>query len=244
MKVLILSDIHANLEALEAVLADAEGDFERIWFLGDAVGYGPDPGPCMDLLRQLEPEFWLAGNHDWAALGRIDLSTFNPEARYAAEWTGEQLDAEQRARLEALEPRLDRRDLDLCLVHGSPRHPIWEYILDAGVAAECFADFETDACLFGHTHVPVIYEEGVDGAARLPHEVGSAVDLKGLRFLANPGSVGQPRDGDPRASYALFDLEARSWELRRVEYEIEAVQAKIRAAGLPERLAARLDFGW
>ena len=244
MVVLILSDIHANLEALEAVLDHARDGYEDLWFLGDAIGYGPDPEACVQRLRALEPAIWLAGNHDWAALGKLDSTTFNPEARFAAEWTGRQLSESSRAFLEDRLPRLDRPEQDLTLVHGSPRHPIWEYILDAGVAASCFAAFETMACLFGHTHVPVVYEEGVDGAARLRYQPGEWLSLEGSRFLANPGSVGQPRDGDARASYALLDLER--WKLRfeRVDYDIASVQTKIRAAGLPERLAARLDFGW
>jgi predicted phosphodiesterase len=245
MRVLVLSDIHANLEALEAVLDDAaKAGYGRIWFLGDAVGYGPDPNACLDRLLALEPEVWLAGNHDWAALGRLDLGTFNPEARHAAEWTDRELRADLRAFLETVEPRQVLPDLDLCLVHGSPRHPIWEYILDAGVAADCFGSFDASLCFFGHTHVPVVYEEGVDGALRLDYRLDEPLPLADLRILANPGSVGQPRDGDARASYALFDPETRQFRIRRVAYDIAAVQAKIEAAGLPPRLAARLDYGW
>jgi diadenosine tetraphosphatase ApaH/serine/threonine PP2A family protein phosphatase len=243
MTILLISDVHANLEALEAVLADSPA-FDRVWFLGDAVGYGPDPNGCVDRLRALEPQVWLAGNHDWAALGRLDTSTFNPEARFAADWTDRALRDDVRAFLEDVEPRQDRPDDGATLVHGSPRHPIWEYIVDAGIAAENFEAFETPLCLYGHTHVPIVFEEGVDGAARVAYTLSKPLKLEGLRALVNPGSVGQPRDGDPRASYALLDLDARCITFRRVAYDIKAVQKKILAAGLPHRLAARLDYGW
>ena len=183
MKMLVISDIHANLEAFEAVLADAPAH-DAIWFLGDIVGYGPDPNACMDRLMALEPAVWLAGNHDWAALGHIDLKTFNPEARLAAEWTARELRPQLRDYLDSLKPAHDQPDAGLTLVHGSPRHPIWEYILDAGVARENFDIFKRDLCFFGHTHVPVIFEEAVDGVLRhsprfLENEIlDSASDLQ------------------------------------------------------------------
>jgi predicted phosphodiesterase len=242
MTVLVLSDIHANLEALEAVLAHA-APFDRVWFLGDAVGYGPDPNACVERLAALAPEVWLAGNHDWAALGRLDLSTFNPDPRLAAEWTAAQLTPSVRERLAAAEPRLDRPARDLTFVHASPRHPLWEYILDAGTARENFAHFDTGLCLFGHTHVPVVYEEAVDGVLRRPCELDRPMTSDELRWLVNPGSVGQPRDGDPRASYLTIS-NGGALTFQRVAYEIPAVQAKILAAGLPPRLAARLEVGW
>ena len=243
MIVLVLSDIHANLEALEAVLAHA-GHFDHVWFLGDAVGYGPDPNACVERLRELRPDVWLAGNHDWAALAKLDLSTFNPEARMAAEWTGEQLTEDVRAWLDGLEPRATAAEFGMTLVHASPRQPIWEYILDAGTALENFDAFATAVCLFGHTHVPVLYEEAVDGVLRLPYTLDEAVPLDGARWLINPGGVGQPRDGDPRASYLRLDLERRHVTFHRVGYAIATTQRKILAANLPHRLAARLDLGW
>jgi len=244
MQAVILSDIHANLEALEAVLADA-GTWDELWFLGDIVGYGPDPVPCIERLRREAPAHWLAGNHDLAALGVLDTSQFNPEARRAAEWTAEHLDDAMRAALRELAAWAELPAYGTVLVHGSPRHPVWEYILNAVTAAENFPHFAADLCLFGHTHVPVAYEEGVDGALRLALQPGSPLRLDpASRYLVNPGSVGQPRDGDPRASYARFDAGAQSISLHRVPYDIRATQAKILAAGLPERLAARLEFGW
>lgn len=244
MQVVVLSDIHANLEALDAVLAHARS-WDALWFLGDIVGYGPDPVPCIHRLRDVGPSHWLAGNHDLAALGTLDVSQFNPEARRSAEWTAARLDDESRDLLGALAPTGAPPGLDVALVHGSPRHPVWEYILNAVTAAENFPHFDAALCLFGHTHVPVAYEEGVDGALRLALAPGGPMQLEAdSRYLINPGSVGQPRDGDPRASYARFDLEARTIALHRVPYDIRATQAKILAAGLPERLAGRLDFGW
>ncbi len=243
MTVLILSDIHANLEALEAVLADA-GDFDRVWFLGDAVGYGPDPNACVERLMELEPEFWLAGNHDWAALGRIDVAEFNPDARLAVTWTGRQLTETVRSQLDRRGPRIDLPDDTFTLVHGSPQYPIWEYILNAGTAAENFGQFDAQLCLYGHTHVPAIFEKVVDGVVRVALAAGDALDPNGARWLVNPGSVGQPRDGDPRASYLQLELESGRLTLHRATYDIRSVQSKILAAGLPARLAARLDYGW
>jgi diadenosine tetraphosphatase ApaH/serine/threonine PP2A family protein phosphatase len=241
--VLVLSDIHANLEALEAVLADA-GSWDEVWFLGDAVGYGPDPNACVERLQALSPAYWLAGNHDWAALGRMDLAEFNPDAQAAALWTGRSLSAGVRAQLEAVAPRLDLPDGRYTLVHASPRHPIWEYIVDVATASENFEAFEAPIGLFGHTHVPVIYEQAVDGTLRLPVPLGERLASAGGRWLVNPGSVGQPRDGDPRASYLMLDPASGEVTFHRVAYDIAAVQAKILDAGLPPRLAARLAYGW
>lgn len=246
MIALVISDVHANLEALERVLEDAAArGYDEVWFLGDAVGYGPDPNACVDRMRALEPRVWLAGNHDWAALGRLDLTAFNPEARRATEWTGAALSAEVRAFLETREPRAEAVAEGLTWVHGSPRHPIWEYILDSGIAAASFDAFQTGLCFFGHTHVPMIYAEGLDGVERNRPAPGESMTLDaGARWLVNPGSVGQPRDGDPRAAYVLFDLDRRTATVHRVAYDIAAVQDKILAADLPPRLAARLSFGW
>ncbi len=244
MEIVVLSDIHANIEALEAVLEHA-GGWDELWFLGDAVGYGPDPEACVTRLTSLEPKVWLAGNHDHAALGIIDTSEFNPEAKRAAEWTSEQLSEVSRASLEAAKPRIEVAEHGATLVHGSPRQPIREYILNASTAAENFDSFETELCLFGHTHLPVVYQEAFDGTLRVVLEPGAPISIEpGARWMVNPGSVGQPRDGDPRASYMRFDSETRSFTLHRVDYPITITQAKILAAGLPPRLAARLEYGW
>jgi diadenosine tetraphosphatase ApaH/serine/threonine PP2A family protein phosphatase len=243
MRILILSDIHGNLDALETVLAHA-GTVDATWVLGDVVGYGPQPDACVQRVAGLAPEHWLAGNHDWAALERLDDGDFNTDARTAVRWTRRNLSEDSLRRLGSLEARIDVPGDLYTLVHGSPRYPIWEYILDSGTADDNFASFESRVCLFGHTHVPVIYEEAVDGAARLSVSVGSPMAPGSQRWLINPGSVGQPRDDDPRASYMLLDTETGAFDLRRVTYDVAAVQRRIVTAGLPTSLAARLEYGW
>jgi predicted phosphodiesterase len=243
MRILVISDIHANLEALEAVLAAAE-PFDRVWCLGDLVGYGPDPNACVERVRDLRRYQCLAGNHDWAALGQLDLSDFNTEARLAALWTGQQLTADNRAFLVARPTWIGPLEDRYTLVHGSPRHPIWEYILDEGTAAANFDQFESQVCFVGHTHVPVIYVE-TKGKARTQRPVlDERMPLGEERMIINPGSVGQPRDGDPRASFLILDIERGQITYQRVEYAIEQTQAKMVKAGLPPRIIARLSYGW
>lgn len=243
MRVAVVADIHANLTAFQAVKA-AWGEVDEVWCLGDLVGYGPDPNGCVDELLEMK-HVCVPGNHDWAALGRIDVSDFNPAARAAAEWTSDQLTAEARAYLESLDQPLDQGAFTL--VHGSPRQPIWEYLLDATSARENFDDFATPYCLIGHSHVPLMFAMGPDGRVggqQLTPQ--GAFPLRGARRILNPGSVGQPRDGDPRASFAVIEMDDEgeaTFDLRRVEYDIGAVQARMRQAGLPEPLALRLAVG-
>lgn len=238
MRYAILADIHANLEALEAVLADGEerGGFDQIWCLGDIVGYGPDPGPCIERLRGY-PHRAVAGNHDWAAIGRLELSGFNPDAAAAALWTAERLSAEEAGYLDSLPLQSGKEDFTL--VHGSPRSPIWEYLASPGVAQACFPLFSTPFCLVGHTHIPALFRER-QGMAPLP----PLLSLSGERLILNPGGVGQPRDGDPRAAYALYDDQARGVYHFRVSYDIATTQGKMVERGLPPTLAARLSLGW
>ncbi len=242
MRCLLLSDIHSNLVAFEAVLADA-GSFDQIWCLGDVIGYGPQPNECIERLRSL-PHVCVAGNHDWAAIGELDVSDFNPDASRACLWTRRQLTAGNLAYVKNLPERITQGDFTL--VHGSPRHPIWEYVTDASVAAENLSYFDTACCLFGHTHKPAAYL--TPGSADLVEEFGlplrDAVPLPECRLLINPGGVGQPRDRDPRASYMLLDLEQRTMQLHRVEYAIEETQKRMIAAKLPPRLVDRLSSGW
>lgn len=242
MRVLVLSDIHANLTALEAVLADA-GVVDAIWCLGDLVGYGPDPNECIQRLQWLPNLSCLVGNHDAAVLGRLDLFTFNTEARQALLWTQNVLKPKNREYLDSLPERLVVGSVTL--VHGSPRLPIWEYLLDTYNATQNFAYFDTPYCFVGHSHLPVIYQM-VDGRIHadliIPKERES-IALR-PRAILNPGSVGQPRDRDPRAAYAIFNPDELTWELHRVPYDIAAVQARMRAAGLPERHIQRLSDGW
>ncbi len=241
MQVLVLSDVHANLAALEAVLEDAP-DFDTVWCLGDLVGYGPKPNECIDRVRGF-PHTCLAGNHDWATLGKLDLNTFNTVARAANEWTQQQLTSSSRKYLAGLSPSLELDDFTLA--HASPREPIWEYIMDTSTAYQNFEHFPTPYCLVGHTHVPVLFrlnQEDQRCEAVLP-PLPEPIKLGEFRAIINPGSVGQPRDGDPRASYAVLDTDEMSWTFHRVPYSIELTQERMRASGLPRRLIDRLEIG-
>ena len=246
MRVLVLSDIHANLAALEAVIEDAAAiGFDKVWCLGDTVGYGPEPDACVARLRGLDATV-VVGNHDWAAIGRMDVDEFNPEAGRAVLWTQAHLSPLSLTWLKSLpdEPQVVE---DFTLTHGSPRDPVWEYILRPADAAENLQWFDTSFCLVGHTHVPVLYiRHAADGKIqRQVPTFGKAIPLQAdTRGILNPGSVGQPRDNDPRSAYAILDTERMTWLARRVAYPIEVTQAHMRAAGLPERLINRLAFGW
>ena len=241
MRVLLISDVHANLVALNAVLSAA--DYDAVWCLGDVVGYGPAPNECVERLRELHL-VCLSGNHDWATLGKLDMEEFNPYARRAILWTQQVLKPENREWLDRMPERKTMREEDITLVHGSPRHPVWEYILSTSIAAENMTLFETSVCLFGHTHVPILYRQVNDdnyvSAQRLVESESLPLQRK---MLLNPGSVGQPRDRDPRAAYALIELEARTFTYHRVNYEIAATQEAMTKAGLPRRLVERLEFG-
>jgi len=246
MRCLVVSDIHSNLEAFEVVLSHA-GPVDCTWCLGDIVGYGPDPNACVELLRST-PHLCVAGNHDWAALGKLDLAEFNSDARDAAIWTQKQLTPDNLAFLEALpkelpEPALAR----FWLVHGSPCHPIWEYILDARSALAAFATLDAAFCLHGHTHVPILVRQAAQkGRDRVIWSQPSRepCTLGPERMLINPGSVGQPRDGNNQAAYLLLDLETLVVEYRRVGYPYRRTQDKILERGLPARLATRLAYGF
>jgi len=244
MRYLIISDIHSNLVAFEAVLADA-GSFDKVWCLGDMVGYGPDPNECVERLQDL-PHVCVIGNHDWAALGKLDLENFNPEARKACLWTRDQLWPSNLGYLAALPESLVEEGFTL--VHGSPRHPIWEYILSPSIARANFECFDTRFCLVGHTHVPIIYRHHPDNPHRAYDTLIPSLDARLVlgedRLIINPGSVGQPRDGDPRASYAILDSDELTLEYRRIPYPIEVTQARMVKRGLPLRLIIRLGYGW
>ena len=242
MRYAILADIHANLEAFNAVLEDMgeRGGIEEIWCLGDVVGYGPDPHRCIELLRRYK-HICVAGNHDLAAIGKISTAEFNPDAAAAARWTAQQLTPEDIQYLESL-PLTIRRD-DFTIVHGSPREPIWEYVISPSIAIENFDFFQSQYCLVGHSHVPAIFklEDGSCSTSKFLPNIGLALGRS--RLIVNPGGVGQPRDGDPQASYAIYDTEARMVRLYRIPYDIEATQDKMMQAGLPVRLATRLSQG-
>ena len=242
MRILVISDIHANLPAFEAVLKAADGQWERIWFLGDIIGYGPDPNECIALLREFD-HVSLSGNHDWAALDKLDIEEFNEDARAAVLWTRSVLSEESRTYLDSLPPK---RGLgDFTLAHASPRHPVWEYIIDYDTAVANFAHFDTAFCLVGHPHIPLhIVEDTPGDLIILPPVIDEIVSLENQRVILNPGSVGQPRDDDPRAAYALLDTENLTWRFGRVPYPIEKTQQHMRQVGLPNALIQRLSFGW
>ena len=243
MRVLVISDIHANLVAFETVLEDAKGEWDYVWCLGDVVGYGPNPNESCDLLKTL-PHLCLAGNHDWAALGRLDIRTFNVDARRAVNWTQQTLTDENIAYLSSLPTTFVLGNFTLA--HGSPREPVWEYILDPLIAALNFPHFETDYCLVGHTHTPIIFElAGQDGdTGSLQPRYSEPKNLNGHRLIINPGSVGQPRDSNPDAAYGILDVENAVFEHRRVPYPIQVTQERMREHDMPERLVTRLEHGW
>jgi diadenosine tetraphosphatase ApaH/serine/threonine PP2A family protein phosphatase len=239
VRIAVLSDIHSNLVALDAVLAKI-GAIDAIWHLGDVVGYCAQPDEVVDRLSALGAT-GVRGNHDAAAVGATDISWFNPEARAAMEWTQSAISEPTRAWLAALPQR--RSEGDFTLVHGSPRDPTWEYVTSAALARAGLSAIPTEHGLHGHTHVPIAFTE-VDGRMRtLAPRAGNTVALGEGRTLLNPGSVGQPRDGDARASYLILDTEARTATWGRAPYDIDAVGSMIRAAGLPARLAERLRVG-
>lgn len=242
MRYAILGDIHANLAAFTAVLDDIEnqGGAAKIWCLGDIVGYGPDPHQCIELLSQRD-HICVAGNHDWAAIGKVDTAEFNPDAATACHWTASQLSTPDIEYLAGLPLTIEEGAFTL--VHGSPREPIWEYLISTGTAKENFAYFKSQFCLVGHSHVPIVfsYEDDACSASQWLPDIKLALGRK--RLIINPGAVGQPRDGDPRASYTIYDSETGLLRLHRVAYDIRATQDRMVAYGLPIRLASRLGSG-
>ncbi|NJM04995.1 metallophosphoesterase family protein [Candidatus Gracilibacteria bacterium] len=241
MRIVIVSDIHSNLVALETVLA-AAGSYDALWCLGDTIGYGPRPNECIALMRQ-HASIAITGNHDLACLDKLDLSDFNPDARRANIWNGQQLSAENRAWIEPL-PALVRIDDRYTVVHGSPREPVWEYLLMPDQARINFALFDTQICFVGHSHVQLGFE--IDHSARVRRflpESGQTLELQTTRFFLNPGSVGQPRDQDARAAYAMLDTDTNTVRFQRVAYDIGKTQQQMQEAQLPLALIRRLEFG-
>ena len=244
MRIAILSDVHANLQALDAVLrhAEASGSIDQIWSLGDLVGYGPQPVECLSRLREYRLES-VAGNHDLAAIGAIDTSEFNAAAAQANHWNAQQLGPHERDFLEQLPLRLELEGIQLA--HGTLRDPTWEYMFTVGAAIAQFDVMTGDASLVGHTHVPLVFEEHADRDELeywQPRD-GDALPLEGRRLIVNPGGVGQPRDSDPRSAYAELDTDVRVIRFHRVEYDIKATQRAMRKASLPANLIKRLSLG-
>ena len=240
----MLADIHANTEAFEAVLADIErhGGVDEYWILGDLVGYGPEPGRCIEMVRSL-PGVVIAGNHDLAA---VDYGSsgfnFNPEAGAAVRWTAGQLTEDERAYLSGL-PRLVQR-AGFTLAHGTPRHPVNEYLLSGETAFQNFNLMDTRHGVVGHTHRPLIFTLTDSGrVGHLNPSAGSIFSMGDDRCILNPGSVGQPRDGDSRAAYGTVDTVSGTVIMRRVAYDITAVQRKMTVHNLPLRLVHRLRRG-
>jgi diadenosine tetraphosphatase ApaH/serine/threonine PP2A family protein phosphatase len=239
MRHAVVSDIHANLEALTAVLADCRGRVDAIVCLGDVVGYGADPRPCLELVGERAAPF-VAGNHEHGVTGFLELDWFNDAARAAVEWTADRLDASHRDFLRSL-PLMTSVG-EATVVHASPSRPSeWEYLLTDQDRSDAFAAFDTRLCFVGHSHRPGVWSLGSPG----PWTAG-ATDVvleHGRRYIVNVGSVGQPRDRDPRACYAIWDQEGRRVTFRRVSYDIVESRRKILAAGLPRILADRLTHG-
>jgi diadenosine tetraphosphatase ApaH/serine/threonine PP2A family protein phosphatase len=241
MRVAVVSDIHSNLHALEAVLADIRTEEpEEIWCLGDVVGYGPHPNECVEAIRDVAA-LSLCGNHDLAVLGAIDVAGFSGDAGTAARWTQTVLREPEAEWLRSLEPLAERGAAQL--FHASPRDPVWDYVLSEEVALACLQQTTAPLVLVGHSHIALaIGWDGTELAGGLA-PAGTEVELGERRVLLNPGSVGQPRDGDPRAAWLLIDEAAGRAAFRRVPYPIDEAQAAIRARGLPDALAARLAHG-
>ena len=244
MQVAILSDIHGNRHAFEAVLADAEAaGADEMWCLGDLVGYGAEPDACVELARR-HAAICLAGNHDLGVTGEIGLDEFSTGAALAARWTQETITTANLEFLRALHP--SGEEAGIGLYHASPRDPVWEYVLSALLAELCLDSQPQRIALIGHSHVALSFvrPEG-DVATGEPRRDGDELDVgpKTGEWLLNPGSVGQPRDADPRAAYLVLDLNAGRALFRRVQYDVQRTQEAMRAAGLPPALAQRLEYG-
>lgn len=245
VRIAVISDIHANLPALEAVLAAIdEAAAEEVWCLGDVVGYGAEPDACAELVRE-RCDLCLVGNHDLAVLGSLDIGAFSQAAAEAVAWTREHVAATTLDLLRELEPSAQREEI--ALFHASPRDPVWEYVLSAEQADACFDAQAERIGLIGHSHVSLFFvRTTVDGHPEIRGaEAGddTLLDLGEGSWLVNPGSVGQPRDGDPRAAWLELDTERHSARFHRVEYDVARAAAAIVAAGLPKRLGDRLHVG-
>lgn len=242
MKALVLSDIHGNLEALQAVLEDAESNYDELWCLGDIVGYGPLPNECIKLLQKQKNLKCIIGNHDAAAIQLLDTSFFNRDAKRSMSWTQSILSEENKDFLASLPEKILAYE-DFTLVHGSPRAPVFEYILDTYVATLNFSALDTDFCFVGHSHIPALYSFPPN-ASQASLEIPRNREFKLVpQMIINPGSIGQPRDRNPYASYLILDIEAKIVNFHRVAYNIENTQKKMILRHLPENHIARLKLG-
>ncbi len=243
MRILVISDIHANLAALDAVIKDA-GAFDQVWCLGDVVGYGPEPNECIDRLREFDL-VCLAGNHDLAVAGKAALWDFTKDAQEVIFWTRHWLTTLNLDWLKSLTNSILVMQHGITLVHASPRDPVWEYITETSVAKNNLDLINTPICLNGHTHLPIIYRKPWDDWRILEEwpKANSQIHLALDQMFINPGSVGQPRDEDPRASYAMIDSDTMTYTYRRVQYDVAATQKLMKQANFPTRLIRRLRFG-
>jgi predicted phosphodiesterase len=244
MRVLVIADIHSNLVALEAVLSHAEkgGAIDQLWVLGDLVGYGPRPNECISRLKEFQ-HLAVAGNHDKAAIGQITTADFNPYAAAAASWTAETISPDSSTYLTRL-PEVTKDDV-FTMVHGTLRDPIWEYLYTPEIASEHLKRQRTTYSFVGHTHVPMVVHEsrGKQPPAMAPLQDGESVALEDERLIINPGSAGQPRDGDPRVCYGVLDLSQATFTHFRIEYDIVETQKQMKAEGLPQYLIERRARG-
>ncbi len=241
MKVAVISDIHANRHAFEAALeAVAASDASEVWCLGDLVGYGAEPDACVELARE-HAAVCLCGNHDLAVTGELPLDEFSRGAAVAAQWTKEVIAPENLDFLKSLRP--EGEESSVGLYHASPRDPIWEYVLSALLAELCMDEQPGRIGLVGHSHVALSFVRHDDLATGEPRRADEQLDIATGEWLLNPGSVGQPRDGDPRAAWLLLDLDGMTATFQRTDYDIPGAAAAIRAARLPDSLAERLEYG-
>jgi predicted phosphodiesterase len=241
-RIALISDVHGNLPAFQAVLRAIEQEgVDAIWCLGDLVGYGAHPNQCVELAER-SVDLCLIGNHDLVVIDRLDISDFSANAAAAAEWTKEELGSDARAYLEKLDTADEGQPLGL--YHASPRDPVWEYVLSSIAADDCFDDMDPRVGAVGHSHVALAFwREGEQPTAGAQSEPNTRLDISDDRWLINPGSVGQPRDGDPRASWVLLELDSWHATWRRTDYPVDEAAEAIRAAGLPEQLGDRLYYG-
>lgn len=246
MRILVISDIHANYVALKAVLESATKEgYEAVFCLGDIVGYGPMPDECVSLIRKIPNLSCVMGNHDAAVSGFISIETFNKDARDSVHWMIDHISPDNLEYLTSL-PDLQVSE-GQTIAHGSPRNPIWEYILDSYTARVNYEFFSTQVCFIGHSHQPIVFRylesDGLLPNWQIPIN-GESFSFRNERVILNPGSVGQPRDRDPRAAFGIFDTHQNSWVVYRVAYDIQKVHDQIVQRGLPERNAQRLFEGW